>query len=88
MIAVRLPKEIEERLERLAKETGRTKTYYVREAITEHLQEIEEIYLAQQVLERVRAGKEDTVSLENLIEEYGLVGANSACSAMQPGVED
>ena len=70
MIAVRLPKEIEERLERLAKETGQTKTYYVREAITEHLQEIEEIYLAQQVLERVRAGKEDVVPLENLIEEY------------------
>jgi RHH-type rel operon transcriptional repressor/antitoxin RelB len=41
MIAVRLPKEIEERLERLAKQTGRTKTYYVREAITEHLEDME-----------------------------------------------
>jgi len=70
MIAVRLPQEIEERLERLAKQTGRTKTYYVREAIAEHLQEMEEVYLAQQVLERVRAGTEGVVPLENLIKEY------------------
>ena len=43
MIAIRLPKDLEDRLDRLAKETGRTKTYYVREAITEHLSELEEI---------------------------------------------
>lgn len=41
MIAVRLRKDLEERLDRLAKETGRTKTCYVREAITEHLVELE-----------------------------------------------
>ncbi len=72
MIAVRLPKEIEKRLERLAKQTGRTKTYYVREAITEHLAELEEIYLAERVLERVRAGEEDTVSLEDVTSAHGL----------------
>ena len=37
MLAIRLPPEIEARLEALAKKTGRTKTYYVREAILEHL---------------------------------------------------
>jgi RHH-type transcriptional regulator, rel operon repressor / antitoxin RelB len=72
MIAVRLPKDLEERLERLAKETGRTKTYYVREAILEHLAELEDIYLAEQVLERVRAGKEGVVELEAMIARYGL----------------
>ncbi|MGM0675576.1 MAG: type II toxin-antitoxin system RelB family antitoxin [Spirochaetota bacterium] len=72
MIAVRLPKDLEARLDRLAKKTGRTKTYYVREAITEHLEEIEDVYLARQVLERVRAGEEDTVALEDLIREYGV----------------
>lgn len=72
MIAVRLPKDLEERLERLAKETGRTKTYYVREAITEHLEELEDVYRAQQVLERVRAGSEETVPLEKLIQTYGV----------------
>ncbi|MFP3427199.1 TraY domain-containing protein, partial [Pseudoalteromonas sp. SIMBA_162] len=36
MLAIRLPNDIEERLEALAKATGRTKTYYAREAILEH----------------------------------------------------
>ncbi|TVQ26618.1 MAG: ribbon-helix-helix protein, CopG family [Spirochaetaceae bacterium] len=72
MIAVRLSKDLEDRLDRLARRTGRTKTYYVREAITEHLEELEEIYLAQQVLERVRAGTEDTVPLDTLIRQYGV----------------
>ena len=72
MIAIRLPKDLEERLDRLAKETGRTKTYYVREAITEHLSELEEIYLAERVLERVRAGTESTVQLEDVIARYGV----------------
>jgi RHH-type transcriptional regulator, rel operon repressor / antitoxin RelB len=72
MIAVRVPKEIEDRLNRLAKKTGRTKTYYVREAILEHLDELEEIYLAQKVAEDVRAGREKTVNLDTLIDKYGL----------------
>ncbi len=72
MIAVRLPKDLEERLDRLAKETGRTKTYYVREAVTEHLAELEDIYLAERVLERVRSGKEDTVALDEMIARYGV----------------
>jgi RHH-type rel operon transcriptional repressor/antitoxin RelB len=72
MIAVRLSKDLEARLDRLAKETGRTKTYYVREAITEHLDEMEDVYLAQQVLERVRAGTEETIPLETLMQDYGV----------------
>lgn len=72
MIAVRVPKEIEDRLDRIAKLTGRTKTFYVREAILEHLGELEDIYVAEKVLEDVRAGKEKTVLLDDLLEEYGL----------------
>jgi RHH-type rel operon transcriptional repressor/antitoxin RelB len=40
MLAIRLPEEIETRLENLATLTGRTKTYYAREAIVEHLDEL------------------------------------------------
>ena len=47
MIAVRLPKEIESRLDNLAKLTGRTKTFYVREAILDHLEDLEDIYIAE-----------------------------------------
>ena len=58
MLAIRLPRSIEKRLEKLARRTGRTKTYYVREAILEHLEDIEDLYLAEGALERVRRGKE------------------------------
>ena len=46
MLAIRIDPEIEKRLDRLAKSTGRTKTYYAREAILEHLDDLEDGYLA------------------------------------------
>ncbi len=45
MIAVRLKPEMEARLARMARKTGRTKTYYVREALIEHLEHIEDVVL-------------------------------------------
>ncbi len=51
MIAVRLPPEIEKRLKKLARKTGRTKTFYVREAILQQLDDLEGYYLAVQRLE-------------------------------------
>lgn len=72
MIAVRVPHEVEDRLDRLAKLTGRTKTYYVREAILEHLDDLEDLYLAEQVLEAVRAGREELIPLEEVARKYGL----------------
>lgn len=52
MLAIRLPEEIEERLSILAKKTGRTKTYYVREAVISHLEELEDIYISLGRLEK------------------------------------
>jgi len=72
MIAVRVPEEIEKRLETLAKSTGRTKTYYVRKAIEEYLDDLEEIYLAEKVREDIRSGKEKTIPLEEVVKQYGL----------------
>jgi RHH-type rel operon transcriptional repressor/antitoxin RelB len=72
MLAIRISKEIEERLERLAQKTGRTKTFYAREAILEHIEDLEDYYLAAEVLARVRKGKEKTVAIEALIKRYGL----------------
>jgi RHH-type rel operon transcriptional repressor/antitoxin RelB len=46
MLAIRLDKKIEDRLANLAKKTGRTKTFYAREAILEHLEELEDTHLA------------------------------------------
>jgi RHH-type rel operon transcriptional repressor/antitoxin RelB len=65
MLALRLPEEIEKRLDALAKRTGRTKSFYAREAILRHLEDLEDAYLARKRLER---GGE-RVSLEALERE-------------------
>lgn len=52
MLAIRLPEDIERRLASLAAKTGRTKTFYAKEAILEHLDEMEERYLAMSRLEK------------------------------------
>jgi RHH-type rel operon transcriptional repressor/antitoxin RelB len=74
MLALRLPAEIEKRLENLAKTTGRTKSYYAREAILEYLDDLEDIYLAAKRLEDIRAGRTRTVSLEEMMKRYGMEG--------------
>ena len=74
MLAVRLPIEIEARLDSLARLTGRTKTYYAREAILEHLDDLEDSYLAEKRLVDVQAGRSRTFTLEEVEARLGLVG--------------
>ncbi len=71
-IGIRIPKSIGKRLDDLAKKTGRTKTYYIREAILEHLDDLEDIYLAEQVLERVRKGEESVSNIDEVERRLGL----------------
>ncbi|MEJ0061907.1 MAG: TraY domain-containing protein [Alphaproteobacteria bacterium] len=52
MLAIRLPAEIEKRLAALAARTGRTKTFYAREAILQHIEDLEDAYLAQKRLKK------------------------------------
>ena len=70
MLAVRLDAELEKRLERLAARTGRTKTFYAREAIEAHLDDLEDFYLAEERLRDFR--NEDAIQLEQLKAELGL----------------
>lgn len=71
-ISLRLSTEIENRLSALAALTGRSKTFYATEAIVEHIDDLEDAYLSQQILERVRRGEEGTVPLSALLAEYDL----------------
>ena len=64
MLVIRLPPEIEQRLEALAQATGRTKTFYAREAILEHLDDLEDLYLAEQRLLDIRAGRDEVIPSE------------------------
>ena len=72
MISVRLGEELEQRLEALAKATGRSKTYYVREALIQKLEDMEDLYLAEAVMERIASGEEKTTPLADLERELGL----------------
>lgn len=68
MIAVRLPLEIEKRLKKLVRKTGRTKTFYVRQAILQHLDDLEDYYLAAHRLEQNLPG----IPLEEVERRLGL----------------
>ncbi|CAG0982576.1 hypothetical protein MTYP_01843 [Methylophilaceae bacterium] len=66
MLAIRLPEEIEKRLAALAASTGRSKTFYAREAILEYLDDLEDIYLAESRLKDLHVGKSKTFSIEDV----------------------
>lgn len=70
MLAVRLDAETEKRLEALAAKTGRTKTFYAREAIEAHLDDLEDFYLAEERMRGFREG--DAIPLSALKAELGL----------------
>ncbi len=72
--SIRLEPEIEQRLDNLAAQTGRTKAYYLREIIKQGLEDVEDIYLADKVLEDIRAGTSQTYSTEEVRKELGLEG--------------
>lgn len=72
MLAIRLPQSIEKRLDKLARRTGRTKTFYAREAILQHLEDLEDLYLAEETLERIRRGEEKTIPLKTLLKRHGM----------------
>lgn len=66
MIRIELDGPLDARLTRLAAVTGQTKTTLVKEALEKHLGDLEDIYAAREVLERVRSGKEPVHSAEDV----------------------
>lgn len=72
MLAIRLSEEIEARLTDLAVKTGRTKTYYARQAILEYLDDMEDLYLAEQRYAAVKTGQNKIYTLEEVEKSLGL----------------
>ena len=70
--SIRLDPAIDGRLDRLAEQTGRTKAYYLRELITNGLDDLEDYYLATTAMERVRKGEEKVYSSEQVRKDLGL----------------
>jgi RHH-type rel operon transcriptional repressor/antitoxin RelB len=88
MLAIRLTRDIEDRLDKLAKKTGRTKTYYAREAILGYLADQEDFYLAASRVARnmkriplkvagKRLAREETLPPTNIIEEVRRLGLST-----------
>ncbi len=71
-VSLRLPEDISSRLDDLAKITGRSKTFYMIEAIREHIGDLEDLYIAEQRLIEVRAGRSKTYTLEEVEQRLGL----------------
>lgn len=70
--SIRLDEETELRLDRLARETGRTKAFYLREIIRQGIEDVEDYYLAEQVMQRVRRGEEPVYTAEEVRRRLGL----------------
>ena len=70
--SIQLSPEIEQRLDFLASQTGRAKDFYVRELIERAVEDMEDYYLAADVLERIRQGTEEMHSAEELRRSLGL----------------
>ena len=73
-VSLRLPDDVSQRLQQLAERTGRTKTFYMIEAIREYLADLEDLYLGEQRLIDLRAGASRAVPLEDVMNRYGLEG--------------
>jgi RHH-type rel operon transcriptional repressor/antitoxin RelB len=71
-VSIRLPDDVSTRLQALAQITGRSKTFYMIEAIREHLDDLEDLYLSEQRLIANRAGQSQSTSLEEVMKRYGL----------------
>jgi RHH-type rel operon transcriptional repressor/antitoxin RelB len=65
MLTLDLPKDIEDRLDSLARASGRSKDY---------LADSDDVAIAEQRLSNIRSGQSDTVPLEDIARRYGLAG--------------
>ena len=70
--SIRLEPAIEQRLDRLAQMTGRTKAYYLRELVTDGLDDLEDYYQAAATMERVRKGDETVYSASQVRQQLAL----------------
>lgn len=70
--SIRLESETEERLNQLALQTGRTKAFYLREIIDRGLEDVEDYYLAADVLERIRKSQERVHAAADVRQDLGL----------------
>jgi RHH-type rel operon transcriptional repressor/antitoxin RelB len=70
--SIRLDKELAARLERLVRLTGRSKSFYVKQASEEQIADLEDLLLARKVARRVADDREGVTALDDLERELGV----------------
>ena len=70
--SVHLTPEIQHRLDQLASQTGLSKQSLLRQIIEHGIEDVEDYYLATEVLERVKSGEEPVYSSAEIRVELGL----------------
>jgi len=70
--STRLDRDTENCLDTLAAQTGRTKAYYLCEIITKGLDDIEDYYLSEATVERIRKREERILTLEEVERDLDL----------------
>jgi RHH-type transcriptional regulator, rel operon repressor / antitoxin RelB len=83
MLGVRLPEKLEQRLNKLADETHRTRSYYVKRALEEFLQDQEDYLIALSRSEKVKRG-ERTYTLEEAKKKLGLLDEENKLARSNP----
>lgn len=71
-MTLRLPPQLDERLNHLTKQTGRSKSFYLSQALENYLENMEDLLIGNAVVERIRAGKERTYSAEEVRNELKM----------------
>lgn len=72
--SIRLSPELEQRFDFLANQTGRTKSFYLRQILEKGIEELEDYYLAADVIERIRRGEEKSIPAADVRKDLGLDG--------------
>lgn len=68
----RINPELKARVDNLARKTNRSSSYFYNQLVSDHIDELEEIYECLSIVEDVKRGKEKTVPLEKILSDYGL----------------
>lgn len=72
MLALQLPADIEKRLDDLARQTGRSKSDYIQDILIEHLEDLQDLQIAEERLRELKNGTARTLSLSDLMKSHGL----------------
>ena len=71
-VSIRLDEELDARLERIARLTGRSKSFYLRQALVEQIEDLEDLFLSRAIVNRVADGRERLIPLDVLERELGV----------------